>query len=74
MARPKSASGIWQVSGGFWDKIYEGPYGSVRFGLQYSYTQRELFAGNGGLPAGGGSLGAKTSDDIVLSSLRFYPF
>ncbi len=66
---------IWQITGGFWDKIYEGGFGQVRVGVQYSYTQRELFAGSGssaGLPAFIGS--PKTGENMVLTSLRYYPF
>ncbi|MEJ0052141.1 MAG: hypothetical protein WDN02_13185 [Methylovirgula sp.] len=65
---------IWQLTGGVWDRVYQGDFGSVRVGVQYSYTQRELFAGSGGLPAGSAPLGAKTTDNILLTSLRYYPF
>lgn len=65
---------IWQVTGGVWDRIYQGDFGSVRVGVQYSYTQRDLFAGLGGVPAGSPPLGASTNDHIVLTSLRYYPF
>lgn len=65
---------IWQLTGGVWDRVYQGDFGSLRVGLQYSYTQRELFAGSGGLPAGSAPLGAKTNDNILLTSLRYYPF
>jgi hypothetical protein len=57
-----------QLSGGFWDKIYQGSYGSVRFGVQYSYTQLTAFSG-----AGGGS-GPKTNDSMIFTSFRYYPF
>lgn len=57
---------VWQATGGFWDKIYSGPAGTVRWGMQYSYTQRQLFAGVGGAP--------KTYDNMVLTALRWYPF
>ncbi len=65
---------IWQLTGGVWDRVYQGDFGSVRVGVQYSYTKRELFAGSGGLPAGSAPLGAKTTDNILLTSLRYYPF
>ena len=38
---------IWQLTGGMWDKLYKGSFGEVRVGVQYSYTERELFSGNG---------------------------
>ena len=35
----------WEVTGGFWDKVYQGNFGSVRVGLQYAYIQDDLFPG-----------------------------
>ena len=56
-----------QITGGFWDKIYNGSYGSVRFGVQYSFTQLYAFSGaTGGQP--------KTNDSMVFTSFRYYPF
>lgn len=60
---------VWQVTGGFWDKIYSGAAGTVRWGMQYSYTQRILFPG-----VGLGGAAPKTSDNMVLTALRWYPF
>ncbi len=59
---------VWQATGGFWYKVYSGIAGTVRAGMQYSYTERVLFPGSGliGSPM--------TSDNMVLSSLRWYPF
>ncbi len=64
----------WELTGGFWDKVYNGAYGSMRVGMQYSYVQRELFSGTGGLPAGSTPLGAKTNDNAFRFSVRYYPF
>jgi len=58
---------IWQATGGFWDKIYQGPFGSLRFGLQFSHTERETFADVTGLAP-------KASDNMVFTSFRYYPF
>ncbi|WP_051335521.1 hypothetical protein [Methylocapsa acidiphila] len=57
---------IRQFTAGFWDKLYDGPFGSLRAGLQYSFTQKYSFAGIGGA--------AKTEDSAFLTSLRYYPF
>ena len=66
---------VWEVTGGFWDKVYEGAFGSVRVGLEYEYIQRELFAGTGhsdGLPA---IVGSPTfNENAVYASFRYYPF
>jgi hypothetical protein len=58
---------ISQITGGLWDKIYQGPFGSVRFGLQYSHTELTAFAGSTGTAP-------KTSDDMIFTSFRYYPF
>ncbi|HEX4181190.1 MAG TPA: hypothetical protein VHY32_10400 [Caulobacteraceae bacterium] len=56
-----------QLAGGFWDKIYQGSYGQVRVGVQYSYTELTAFSGAiGGQP--------KTNDSMVFTSFRYYPF
>ncbi|HEY3950049.1 FlxA-like family protein [Phenylobacterium sp.] len=56
-----------QVTAGLWDKAFTGPYGQIRIGLQYSHTWLEAFSGaNGFKPT--------TSDDMVFTSFRYYPF
>jgi hypothetical protein len=56
-----------QITGGLWDKIYQGSFGQVRFGLQYSYTELTAFRGaTGGAP--------KTNDSMIFTSFRYYPF
>ena len=57
---------IRQLTGGFWDKFYQGPFGRAQVGLQYSYTERQLFAGVGGAP--------QTHNNMVFVSFRYYPF
>jgi hypothetical protein len=57
---------IRQLTGGFWDKMYEGSFGRFQAGIQYSYTQRELFSGVGGAP--------KADNNMVFLSFRYYPF
>ncbi len=57
---------VSQVTAGFWDKVYTGSFGQVRVGVQYSHTQLDAFSGVGGSP--------KTTDDMVFTSFRYYPF
>lgn len=59
---------IRQVTFGFWDKFYQGSFGRAQWGIQYSYTQRQLFEGAGynGYPQVGNSMG--------FLSFRYYPF
>lgn len=56
-----------QISAGFWDKVYQGSYGSVRVGVEYSYTELNAFSGVGGVAP-------KTNDSMVFTSFRYYPF
>ncbi len=69
-----STKDVWELTGGFWDKVYDGALGSLRVGMQYAYIQRDFFAGNAGLPAGSYPIGAKTNEQTVSMSLRYYPF
>jgi hypothetical protein len=57
---------VEQLNVGLWDNAYDGDFGRVRIGLQYSYTRLKAFDGVGGSP--------HTSDNMVFSSLRYYPF
>ncbi|SHL09343.1 hypothetical protein SAMN05444159_4974 [Bradyrhizobium lablabi] len=57
---------IRQITAGFYDTIYQGNYGTLKAGVQYSYNQRLAFEGVGGAP--------KTNDNIVMTQVRYYPF
>jgi hypothetical protein len=57
---------IIQVTPGFWQDIFKGPFGRVVFGAQYSYTQRIGFNGVGGA--------ASVAENIAMISFRYYPF
>lgn len=70
-----NAKRVWQVTGGIWDKLYKGAYGEVRVGLQYSYTERELFQGNGTTaPSPALAFAPHQDDQSLLTSFRYYPF
>jgi hypothetical protein len=56
-----------QINGGFWWRIYQGKFGSFRFGGQYSYTKLISFAGSTGAHA-------PTDDSMFFTSIRYYPF
>jgi hypothetical protein len=57
---------IRQGTTGFWFKPYMGTFGAFQYGLQYSYSQRKSFEGLGGAPT--------ASQNIVMASMRYYPF
>jgi len=57
---------VRQITGGFWDDIYKGPFGRLMGGLQYSFTQKFGFVGIGGAP--------ERNENTFFTSLRYYPF
>lgn len=56
-----------QATVGLWWRAYQGRFGSFRFGMQYSYTHLTAFAGAGGVKP-------TTDDNMVFTSIRYYPF
>ena len=57
---------IRQATIGFWDRAYQGSFGKLQVGVQYSYTRRETFSGVGGAPS--------AAENMVFTSFRYYPF
>jgi hypothetical protein len=55
---------------GDWYYIYKGPKGGLRFGLQYSRFERDLWSGSGGTTNPGG--GANGIDNMFWTSFRYY--
>jgi hypothetical protein len=55
---------------GDWYYIYKGPKGGLRFGLQYSRFERDLWSGAGGTTNPGG--GANGIDNMFWTSFRYY--
>jgi len=65
-ACPAQTAHVWQVTGGVWDRVYEGSYGKMQFGLQDSVTERVAFSdSNGNAP--------HAYENIAMVSFRFYP-
>jgi hypothetical protein len=50
---------------GFWHKIYQGPKGGVRWGVQYSYLTKNAWSG-------AGSIAPHAIDNMVFTSFRYY--
>jgi hypothetical protein len=61
---------VQEFTAGDWYYFYKGPQGAIRFGLQYSRFERDLWSGAGGTtnPAGG----AKGIDNTFFTSFRYY--
>jgi hypothetical protein len=54
---------ISQVIGGFWYRLFKGPYGTLQYGANYEYLRRNTWAAVGGEPQG--------HIHIVMTSVRF---
>jgi hypothetical protein len=57
---------VEQATSGVWWKPYVGSFGTLRWGVQYSHTEYETFAGKGGAPI--------VIQNMVFLSFRYYPF
>jgi len=59
---------VRQLATGLWQKVYSGSFGRAQVGLEYTYTQRDLFisANSNGVPS--------TNQSIGMISFRYYPF
>jgi hypothetical protein len=65
-----------ELSVGFWQALYKGDLGQVRFGAQYEFVRLKAFAG-ATTGAGSGPLpnqGLNPYNNVVFFSLRYYPF
>jgi hypothetical protein len=55
---------VYEVTGGYWLKLYRGRLGTFQYGNQVEYLHRNLWSGVGHTPQG--------SDLVVFSTIRFY--
>lgn len=73
-ANPAGCAGsnkdVQEFTAGYWYDFYHGPKGRLRYGLQYSRFERELWSGSGGAANPGG--GAKGADNMLWTSFRYY--
>jgi len=49
---------------GFWYRFYKGPKGTLQWGPQYSYIDRNIWAGMGGSP--------NATENMLFTSFRYY--
>ncbi len=54
---------------GFWHRFYQGPKGGIRWGLQYSYFQKDGWAGNNNTAL---AISPKAVNNMVWTSFRYY--
>jgi hypothetical protein len=62
---------IWEGTLGFWHKIYSGPKGGLRWGIQYSYVSRTGWSGNNNVLTAPG-VAPKAVDNMIFTSFRYY--
>ncbi len=60
---------VSEITAGFWDRFYQGPFGRLQVGVQYSHAVRNAFA-----DATAGGVAPKAVEDMVFTSFRYYPF
>ena len=78
-SNPSGCSGsnkdVQEFSAGYWYNIYKGEKGNLRYGLQYSRFERNLWSGSGvnssGVTTNPGG-GASGADNMVWTSFRYY--
>ncbi|QAU22937.1 hypothetical protein EO087_02140 [Dyella sp. M7H15-1] len=58
---------VSEQSMGFWWKFYQGKFGRVQFGTQFSHASRQLFTDSKGHAP-------TASDNMFFTSFRYYPF
>jgi hypothetical protein len=66
---------ISEATIGFWHKIYQGPKGGLRWGLQYSYITKVGWSGNNTSPSATtqpAGISPKAVDNMVFTSFRYY--
>ena len=56
---------------GFWHKVYNGPKGGFRWGIQYSYLTKTGWSGNNNTPTAIG-ISPKAVDNMLFTSFRYY--
>ncbi len=61
---------VQEFTAGYWYNIYSGPQGRLRYGLQYSRIERDIWSGAGGTTNPGG--GANGVDNMFFTSFRYY--
>lgn len=61
---------VQEFTAGWWYNFYNGPKGRLRYGIQYSRFERDLWSGNGGTTNPGN--GANGIDNMFWTSFRYY--
>ncbi|HYA64436.1 MAG TPA: hypothetical protein VED66_14630, partial [Candidatus Sulfotelmatobacter sp.] len=60
---------------GFWHKLYQGPKGGLRWGVEYAYLYKIGYSGNNTSPTAAtqpAGISPKATDNMVWTSFRYY--
>jgi hypothetical protein len=62
-----------EITVGFWQNLYKGDMGRLTFGAEYEYVKLDAFPG---LSTGAGTpnQGLSPYNQVVMTSIRYYPF
>jgi hypothetical protein len=63
---------IHEATIGLWHKIYQGPKGGLRWGLQYSYFAKVGWSGNNTQGVAGPGISPKATENTVWTGFRYY--
>jgi hypothetical protein len=64
---------ILEGTTGFWYRFYKGPKGTIQWGAQYSYIDRNTWSGVGPSSTSGNPLSNPNAvENMVLTSFRYY--
>ncbi len=66
-----------ELTVGFWQNLYKGKWGRLTYGAQYEYVKLNAFAGTpvaSAAPTSTPNQGLNPDNNIVMVSLRYYPF
>jgi hypothetical protein len=66
---------IAELTAGFWHKIYQGPKGGLRWGIQYSYIYKDGWSGNNTAPTAAtqpAGVSPRATNNMVFTSFRYY--
>jgi hypothetical protein len=66
---------VSEINLGFWHKLYQGPKGGLRWGMEYAYLYKLGWSGNNTSPTAAvqpAGIGPKAVDNMVWTSFRYY--
>ncbi len=65
-----------ELTVGFWDNLYKGSLGRLTYGAQYEFIRLQAFPGAAGpiTATSTPNLGLNPNNQVIMASLRYYPF